>query len=223
MTNTVVTALQTVASEPEAAQALPLMPGTTEATGGWLTALTGWVETADSWVWGGPLVAAILFGGSIFVAMAVALLQMILQRVQANEQLAAALREAEAASTAKSVFLSNMAHDIRTPMNAIIGYTDLARKSRDPEKTAAPKTQEKARKTAAVLETRERKAVRKDLKDPEKAAVPKMPEAARKTAVALRTAVAARKMAAAPRTAENSARNAEHPDRDRRKADDLKT
>ena len=63
MTNTVVTALQTVASEPEAAQALPLMPGTTEATGGWLTALTGWVETADSWVWGGPLVAAILFVG----------------------------------------------------------------------------------------------------------------------------------------------------------------
>ena len=63
MTNTVVTALQTVASEPEAAQALPLMPGTTEATGGWLTALTGWVETADSWVWGGPLVVAILFVG----------------------------------------------------------------------------------------------------------------------------------------------------------------
>ena len=63
MTNTVVTALQTVASEPEAAQALPLMSGTTEATGGWLTALTGWVETADSWVWGGPLVVAILFVG----------------------------------------------------------------------------------------------------------------------------------------------------------------
>ena len=63
MTNTVVTALQTVVAEPEAAQALPHMPGTAEATGGWLTSLTGWVETADTWVWGGPLVAAILLTG----------------------------------------------------------------------------------------------------------------------------------------------------------------
>ena len=63
MTNTVVTALQTVASEPEAAQTLPLMPETAEATGGWLTTLTQWVELADGWVWGVPLVGAILFVG----------------------------------------------------------------------------------------------------------------------------------------------------------------
>lgn len=46
---------------------------------------------------------------------------------EANEQLAAALDEAKAASTAKTDFLSKMSHDIRTPMNAIIGMAALAR------------------------------------------------------------------------------------------------
>lgn len=38
---------------------------------------------------------------------------------------------AEERSRAKSTFLSNMSHDIRTPMNAIIGYTNLAKKEKD--------------------------------------------------------------------------------------------
>ena len=38
-------------------------------------------------------------------------------------------------SLAKSRFLFNMSHDIRTPMNAIIGYTNLARKEKDITKT----------------------------------------------------------------------------------------
>lgn len=37
-----------------------------------------------------------------------------------------ALYQAEAANKAKTVFLNNMSHDIRTPMNAIIGFTSLA-------------------------------------------------------------------------------------------------
>ena len=44
------------------------------------------------------------------------------------------LEKARAANVAKEVFLSNMSHDIRTPMNAIVGMTTLAKKYID-EKT----------------------------------------------------------------------------------------
>ena len=43
-----------------------------------------------------------------------------------NEELAAALAAAEQANIAKTQFLNSMSHDIRTPMNAIIGFTSLA-------------------------------------------------------------------------------------------------
>lgn len=43
-----------------------------------------------------------------------------------KKQLADALEEARQANRAKSIFLSNMSHDIRTPMNAIIGMTGIA-------------------------------------------------------------------------------------------------
>ena len=43
-----------------------------------------------------------------------------------NEKLEIALKKAEDASLAKTRFLNNMSHDIRTPMNAIIGYAELA-------------------------------------------------------------------------------------------------
>jgi len=51
--------------------------------------------------------------------------------IERNRQLEAALEEARQASKSKTIFLSNMSHDIRTPMNAIVGYTDFARKSHD--------------------------------------------------------------------------------------------
>ena len=45
---------------------------------------------------------------------------------RSREALSAALQEAERANRAKSEFLSNVSHDIRTPMNAIIGMTSIA-------------------------------------------------------------------------------------------------
>lgn len=50
-----------------------------------------------------------------------------------NEELEAVARKAEAATRAKSEFLSRMSHDIRTPMNAIIGLTHLAKDEENPQ------------------------------------------------------------------------------------------
>ncbi|MDO5448118.1 MAG: response regulator [Clostridia bacterium] len=57
--------------------------------------------------------------------------------MQRNLLLEEARSRAESANNAKSTFLFNMSHDIRTPMNAILGFTNLARKKikTDPEAT----------------------------------------------------------------------------------------
>ena len=51
---------------------------------------------------------------------------MLVQLRDANTRLSDALRAAEEENRAKSSFLSNMSHDIRTPMNAIMGMTSIA-------------------------------------------------------------------------------------------------
>ena len=45
---------------------------------------------------------------------------------ESHQELEVALLRAESANSAKTTFLNNMSHDIRTPMNAIIGFTSLA-------------------------------------------------------------------------------------------------
>lgn len=61
------------------------------------------------------------------IAMAIRSIDDVIQREEEQKQmLALAVSRAEAASRAKSDFLSRMSHDIRTPMNAILGMTSIA-------------------------------------------------------------------------------------------------
>ena len=53
------------------------------------------------------------------------------QQMAYQEELSEAKEKADAANRAKTSFLFNMSHDIRTPMNAIIGFTEMAQKHMD--------------------------------------------------------------------------------------------
>ena len=74
--------------------------------------------------------------GMMFIVMIILFLvfRLILARERTTEW---QKMSAEQSTRAKSTFLSNMSHDIRTPMNAIIGYTMLARKEKDLSPKAA--------------------------------------------------------------------------------------
>ena len=58
--------------------------------------------------------------------------QMVKLEQETNKELNQLRMVAESANAAKSTFLNNMSHDIRTPMNAIIGFTNIAMKHDPP-------------------------------------------------------------------------------------------
>ena len=76
----------------------------------------------------------ILRSGSLLIAHALLRNDLTLGIRTTAKELEIALEEAQAANRAKSSFLSNMSHEMRTPMNAIIGMTQIGKKSRDIEK-----------------------------------------------------------------------------------------
>ena len=90
--------------------------------------------TGNSWVLVGFVPKSALqatgadftFAGLLAFGLILMLAINLIYFTQVNRRLNAARAEAEAANHAKSDFLSSMSHDIRTPMNAIIGLTSIA-------------------------------------------------------------------------------------------------
>ena len=72
------------------------------------------------------IISGILFGGSVYVCIMYHFLRRVTNRIRENEQMEARLMAAEASSKVKSSFLSSMSHEMRTPMNAIIGLDAIA-------------------------------------------------------------------------------------------------
>lgn len=91
-------------------------------------------DPIDSLAWNLFAAAAI---GCLFILVVLAfVLTRYLKLLRAQmDALAEAREQADAASRAKSEFLSNMSHDIRTPMNAIVGMTKIARDDPSDEAT----------------------------------------------------------------------------------------
>ena len=74
------------------------------------------------------LVVTVIFVSFFAIILAV-ILNLLKKAKSAEEKAKVAQAQAENANAAKSTFLFNMSHDIRTPMNAILGFTTLAEKN----------------------------------------------------------------------------------------------
>ena len=72
------------------------------------------------------ITAGILFGGSVFVFIIYKLLNSITNQILESERLEAQLTAAEESNRVKTTFLSTMSHEMRTPLNVILGQDRIA-------------------------------------------------------------------------------------------------
>ena len=72
------------------------------------------------------IVSGILFGGSIFVFVMYRLLDIITSRIFETEKLRSELLASEKSNKAKTEFLSGLSHEMRTPLNMILGLDTMA-------------------------------------------------------------------------------------------------
>ncbi len=77
-----------------------------------------------------------LAGRDAFILSTRDITENVIREQQLREEISDALQKAEKASEAKSSFLFNMSHDIRTPMNAILGFNEMAVKHIDDKEKA---------------------------------------------------------------------------------------
>ena len=102
-----------------------------DATGGWslisLMPMKNLVTNTQNWL----LIGVVSSGLVILFVFDIAVMQYF------NKKLKITAKEADSANKAKTDFLSTMSHDIRTPMNAIIGLTTIAEKNIDNKKTVS--------------------------------------------------------------------------------------
>ena len=92
----------------------------------------GWITTGEKALW-------YVISIAIAVFLTIAYWQNKMKRYHESvyaSRIEQAAKKAEAANAAKTRFLFSMSHDIRTPMNAIIGYSDLLEKNIDQKETA---------------------------------------------------------------------------------------